>query len=280
MAPNKYSIPEISDELIGKLGKKLTPLVRKGEKLFRVAKCDPRESSFSWGDKQKRVRYLEEVGRFQTLHTYGFYGFFKPSVSEVFAQLPEDYDQEAEFFEVDGPDTASDLNAEREALDAGFHVAETILYKHKPEEVPSRDGSLSNRDFCQLGVEERLERTSWVVEAGHNEQLLMWGRHWDNPNSKYPRSKVKSWEQGQSGFMVTVGYFGEHPVSVDMQWEKIAGKWVCFYSPTSRVVDFEMIEKWMKENFEGKTKDGRWAHTNGSNFGNCLRDIGAFVEIE
>jgi hypothetical protein len=277
----EYSIPEISDERIKELRKKITPLVRRRGKLFTLPEVDPRNQAFNWGDEQKVVKHLKEVVRFQTLHTYGYHGFFKPSVAEVFAQLPKGLEiDEDMFFETKGPETASDLNKNREALDAGFQVAETIMYQHMSEDVPKRDGGVEQWEFSQMGAEERLEHTSWIIECGSsNDHMHFWGEYWDHPNPKY-NIKAKSWEDLGSGFMITVGYFGEYPVCIDLQWTKIGGKWVCFYYPCSQVVDHRMVDKWMRENFEGKTKDGRWAHSDANNFVSCLAGIDAIEKRE
>jgi hypothetical protein len=238
---------------------------------------DPRTQAFNWGDGQKVVKHLKEVMRFRTLHTYGYHGFFKPSLAEVFAQLPTGLEIEEEmFFETKGPETASDLNKEKAAFDAGFQVAETILYKQDVGSIPERDGSHGRMEFLNLGLEERLERTSWVVECGSsNDHMHLWSEYWDNPNLRYG-IKVKEWEDLGSGFHTTIGYFGEYPVCVDIQWTKISGKWVAFYYACSQIVDHRMVDKWVRENFEGKAKDGRWAHTDVSNFLHCISDIDGY----
>ena len=278
----KYSIPDISDERIQELQRKLTPLVRRRGKLFTIKKTDPRDEAFNWGDGEKVIKHLQEVTRFRTLHTYGYHGFFKPSIAEVFAQLPENFNliSEGLFFETVGPEDAGDLNKELEALNAGFHVAETIVYKQDKGLLKKLFGKqdISRNEFYRMSAEERLDHTSWVVECGSSsDHDHLWEKYYDNPNPRY-NIKVKSWEDLGHGFMVTVGHFGEYPVCIDIQWTNIAGKWICFYYPTSRVVDHSMIGKWIRENFDGKSKDGRWAHTDVMNFGHCLSDINALEE--
>ena len=71
---------------------------------------------------------LKALGTIATLHAWGYYGVFKPSIAEVLAQIPAGYLDEVVAFEVAGPKDAEDLNREKEALDAGFHVARTTLY--------------------------------------------------------------------------------------------------------------------------------------------------------
>lgn len=71
---------------------------------------------------------MREVSRINTYHTYGHPAMFKPSIAEVLAQIPDDLLGSVSAFEVSGPGHVDDINREREARDAGFHVAETILY--------------------------------------------------------------------------------------------------------------------------------------------------------
>lgn len=57
-----------------------------------------------------------------------YYGIFKPSIAEVLAQIPEELIEQTVAFETIGPADADALNKERDALNAGFHVATTRLY--------------------------------------------------------------------------------------------------------------------------------------------------------
>ena len=76
---------------------------------------------------------LEEIRRIRTYHSWGHYSMFKPSVAEVFAQIPRELRGTVGAFLVIGPEDAAALNREQKALDAGYHVAETILYKRKSQ---------------------------------------------------------------------------------------------------------------------------------------------------
>jgi len=55
-------------------------------------------------------------------------GSFKPTVREVISQIPAEVRDEVVAFLVDGTNTVDDTNREREARDAGLHVAKTTLY--------------------------------------------------------------------------------------------------------------------------------------------------------
>lgn len=133
---NAYFIPEISDERIDELLHRTWPVVRfsgkhqdRSGKLFYIHSVDPRGVAFTWDPcPTDPAKGLVEIARIRTLHTYGYYGMFKPSVAEVLAQIPEHLVDQVVAFETHGPETAGDLNREIDALNAGFHVADTILY--------------------------------------------------------------------------------------------------------------------------------------------------------
>jgi hypothetical protein len=77
----------------------------------------------------EEVKGLKPIRDIRTHHTYGYYGFFKPAIAEVLAQIPEDILEQVVAFEIiKWPQDADDLNKELEALNAGYHVAITRLY--------------------------------------------------------------------------------------------------------------------------------------------------------
>ena len=127
------SIPAISRERVIELVEQIQPLVERDGELWRIAPCDPWKVAFSWSPSlRSRATGLEAVRTIRTLHTFGAPVFFKPTVAEVLAQLPDDLEGVVAF-STEGPDDADDLNREIEALNAGFHVATTTLYRR---EVP------------------------------------------------------------------------------------------------------------------------------------------------
>lgn len=125
---DEFDIPDISDERINKyVG--VAALKREGLSLYQAPKHDLRRTAWPWiEDMPKFKGKIKEKCRVRTLHRYGYYGFFKPSVAEVLAQLTDDQLEGVVAFEAHGPETADDLNRHKEELNAGFHVAETILY--------------------------------------------------------------------------------------------------------------------------------------------------------
>ena len=141
----KVSIPKISDEEMMKRYKLIKPVITVDGKLhyFRDYSLEEiTESSFFFNRKDD-VR--EEVGKdklevweghdFVCLHTYGYYGIFKPSVGEVLAQISERDVPIVKAFEIiENPQTADDFykgNFTSIAFDNGYHVSTVRLYVEK-----------------------------------------------------------------------------------------------------------------------------------------------------
>lgn len=122
-------IPEITDGNLTLLSRKIRPLVLKDGELMCIEMPDLRHEAFSWTPTiTEPATDIVEIAKIRTLHRYGYYGFFKPSVAEVIAQIPEEWIERTVAFFTRGPADAAEMNREIEALNAGFHVAETTLY--------------------------------------------------------------------------------------------------------------------------------------------------------
>ncbi len=123
-------IPEITDERLAELAARIKPVVRnRSNALAYIKPCDLRNVAFTWSPKiTRKAANLVKHATIRTLHRYGYYGLFKPSIAEVLAQIPADLIDETVAFETIGPSDATDLGKESEALNAGFHVATTRLY--------------------------------------------------------------------------------------------------------------------------------------------------------
>lgn len=64
-----------------------------------------------------------------TYHEFNCRQCFAPSIAEVIAQIPEEYLGRVAAFEIiEKPETATDLNLQKEAVNDGYHVAKTRLY--------------------------------------------------------------------------------------------------------------------------------------------------------
>ena len=130
-----YFIPELPAAKFKRRLANIKPLVRRDGRLYYIAPVDPVRIAYTWAPKfQDEAFGLTPVRVIRTLHSWSYYGCFKPSISEVLSQIPDDLEDKINAFEITrSPETAADLNRESEALNAGYHVAETTLYTRDPE---------------------------------------------------------------------------------------------------------------------------------------------------
>ena len=160
-------IPKMSRSQIRKLAKRIRPILRfakvvtethptasggvevitrlnpKGKlqrdgrgSFYFIKPVNPFTVAFAWSPTPVgRPPRLQELCTITTYHGYAFYGFFKPSVAEVIAQIPKEHLDTVVAFSVKGPETAEDLNKHIEELNEGYHVAQTTLYIVRPRKI-------------------------------------------------------------------------------------------------------------------------------------------------
>lgn len=125
------NIPEVSDERLSQVLANVRPMVLDAQgRPCTFASVDPRRVSFIWDPRDLApVVGIVPTRTIRTLHTFGHPALFKPSIAEAVAQLPADLTGVVGFTILRGPEDADDLNAEREALHAGYHVATVALWE-------------------------------------------------------------------------------------------------------------------------------------------------------
>jgi hypothetical protein len=130
MPKTKIKIPPITDERIKELLARIKPVITKDGIKRYIKLCHPRNEAYTWDAKPTdEAEGITPIIQIKTYHTFGYHGFFKPSLAEVLAQIPEEHIERCAAFEiVERPKRAEDLNEESEALNQGFHVATTQLY--------------------------------------------------------------------------------------------------------------------------------------------------------
>ncbi len=131
-------IPEISDERLETLIKKVKPVVRcsrlldtelvrpnpEGDLLCYIKYDDPRMDNFVQNPKPKSIAEgLKHLADIKTYHKFGVPVIFSPSIAEVLAQIPKKYLDEAVAFET----IANGLSHDNLVDD--YHVTVTRLYK-------------------------------------------------------------------------------------------------------------------------------------------------------
>ncbi len=139
--PKKLEIPEINDKRLKELYQLLKPIVTIDEMKYLLREFtlqELRNQSYIWNrheDKRDVVdpNKLETVDDFLCLHTWGYYGLFKPSIAEVLSQAPESVIEQANTFEIiESPETREDVFKYKEVIDNGFHLSKVRAYKmHK-----------------------------------------------------------------------------------------------------------------------------------------------------
>ena len=139
--PKKLEIPEIDDKRLKELYQLLKPIVTIDEMKYLLREFtlqELRNQSYIWNrheDKRDAVdsSKLETVDDFLCLHTWGYYGLFKPSIAEVLSQAPENVIEQANIFEIiESPETREDVFKYKEVIDNGFHLSKIRAYKmHK-----------------------------------------------------------------------------------------------------------------------------------------------------
>ena len=133
----KFEIPEMSNEQIVRWYATIKPIVHKNGTPCYLRKLSEKEltnSAYTWLNNPKdfaeAVDYnkLSVIADIKMLHTWGYYGFFKPSVGEVIRQIPPRIIKDVVAFEIicGAIGMNSIYNAE---LNAGFHVSVVRLYR-------------------------------------------------------------------------------------------------------------------------------------------------------
>lgn len=108
---------KITDELLEERLKRFTPLHWQGKGLKRASKVDPRTTSFTWEPRLYSGKVVfEESMVTPTFHHCNFHGWFKPSIAEVLAQVPDDTTINAFYI---------DTKQVRICSDGGGHIAAT-----------------------------------------------------------------------------------------------------------------------------------------------------------
>lgn len=134
MTEKKKWIPDVSEDRIRELAEKIKPVVRIDGKQRYIKPVDLFRVAFTWEPKPaffepKNLTTLKDI---TTFHGWAYYGFFKPSIAEVLAQIPEELTDKVVAFEiVESPQSASDFyktDESRAAFNDGFHTAKTRLF--------------------------------------------------------------------------------------------------------------------------------------------------------
>jgi hypothetical protein len=79
----EFVLNEIDDTTLNKLLEKFTPLVYQGNELWTIEIPDLRKTAFTWSPKPLKQVKFATLHTIKTNHDCGYYGFFKPSISQT-----------------------------------------------------------------------------------------------------------------------------------------------------------------------------------------------------
>jgi hypothetical protein len=112
-------------------------------------------------------------------------------------------------------------------------------------------------------VRRKLMSAAAVVEADSFAQQMLWER-WNE--------RIE-WESESLGHGLHIGKVDDRPVYVSFSYAKIKGETVVFWYATSQVVDYKMIEDWIKPKTHSYSTS-----TDAMNFGNAIIHIDRMIE--
>lgn len=111
-------------------------------------------------------------------------------------------------------------------------------------------------------IRSYLEGVVGVVEANSFEIMCLWQR-WQELG--------KSWVSTGHGYLATVGHVGDMPVCISILTATVDGEKILFIDPTSQVVDYRMVEDWLKTHVVTALRDdGYLNRSDAMNFSNVL----------
>ena len=156
-------IPTISDKKLNDLYQRIKPVgryalmhLRGGPRLekhqdgefYFLKDVHPRKVAFSWDPTpDTKAVGLIELDSISTYHTYGYHGFFKPSVAEVISQIPEEYLETAVAFETDYL-----------GMSGKYHEGRTTLYRYST--IDEMNNQIKELEEAKNNLESKLKGES------------------------------------------------------------------------------------------------------------------------
>lgn len=266
----EWVVPELSPSDLAARFEKIKPVTRDSEDNIRlIGPHDPENGAFTFVEERgEAIDGLKEVARITTYHSVGgFHGFFKPTVAEVLAQIPQRFIEQGvcAFETTVAPHSHY---GEVTSPEADVHRGVTILYapgttgityravddgalalKVHEEElkaakrfVPPTIAYLEEESLAELfyAVQKVIFADSHERRAYHNETELFGSKTWDDNGSIF----------------LIIGYRDTLPVNVCFSFDKVGDENVVFIEGISAVKDKAMIERWLATNFNSGNSVG------------------------
>ena len=133
------SIPEISDEELNERYQNIRPIIEYNGKKYHLRDFTEKElrklsyvydTALNITDPVDMSLFVTRPDlEFECIHTFGYYGFFKPTIAEVLAQIPESVIPYVDAFEIiRTPSCWEDFVKNKIIFDNGYHVSTVRLY--------------------------------------------------------------------------------------------------------------------------------------------------------
>jgi len=129
--------------------------------------------------------------------------------------------------------------------------------------------SVALNDECQ----KLIPQIVGLVDGSNDASFFLWKETaLESDHARYELEKDRKYrvhwdDRSRQGGMQEVGRIAGRPVVVELSFQKIEGRWICFYHGCSTVVDHEQIDNWIREVFPDVPK------SDAMNFGNVLNEI-------
>ena len=126
-------------------------------------------------------------------------------------------------------------------------------------------------EFKQCDIDDRLKATVCSVECTHFEQHCLW-QQWVKDAT--PENRI-IWQEILDGWLPCVGAINVkneqgldvmRPIHISTTWAFINGAPVLFWHPTSIVVEYDIIENWLKDKMPQVYRDSQSCATGAQNF--------------
>ncbi len=113
-------------------------------------------------------------------------------------------------------------------------------------------------------MQEFLKDITGVVEATRCEEHYLW--------KEYNNDLGWDWKQGGMGLVHTVGMTDKMPTCISLFVNEVRGEKILFWHATSQLVDYRLVDKWMKKNIPKSAyrKDNFINKTDATNFCNLF----------
>lgn len=144
----------------------------------------------------------------------------------------------------------------------------------KPSEVEA-DAQIAA--MKQRNLDDRAayrQDTIFLVEASQSERHNLWVDYSTESDRPMNRECTVRWQQ-LTGELATIGTYTKRPICVSISWVRINGFIVMFYEPTSELVDWRMVKKWLADEYKHVPMwDGsRSPQCDSANFKHCINHI-------